>query len=109
MSLTRLQQLIEAAKYNVNEPVLEAKSPLSDFDGIRSVVEDSLADLCDKLCSGGALHSLMKETGADKLDTVKDKDGHTVMKKLDKLTSEYKKSVEKLLMEAETMVSQVAE
>lgn len=108
MQLTRLQELTTAAQ-KAEEPVLEAKSVSADFDGIRAIVEDALGDLCDKLCSGGALHSLMKESGADKLDTVKDKDGHTVMKKIDKLTSEYKKSVEKLLMEAETMVMQVAE
>lgn len=91
-----------------NEPVqvVEAKSAASDFDGIRSVIEDSLADLHDKVA---ALMDLAKSTGADKLDTVKDKDGHTVFRKIDRLTRDYKAAMEKLMTEAEAMVMQVAE
>lgn len=99
-SLTALVQQDEPTQ------VVEAKSAASDFDGIRSVVEDSLADLHDKVT---ALMDLAKSTGAVKLDTVKDKDGHTVFKKIDKLTKDYKVAMEKLMTEAETMVMQVAE
>lgn len=88
------------------EVVLEAKSAASDFDGIRSVMEDSMADLHDKV---EALLQLAKETGAMKLDTVKDKEGHTVFKKIEKLTKDYKGAMDKLLLQAEMMVMQVAE
>lgn len=99
MQLSRLAAL-------ASKPLTEAKSASSDFDGIRSVVEDSLADLHDKVT---ALMTLAKDTGALKLDTVKDKDGMTVFKKIDKLTKDYKKEMEKLMSEAEVMVMQVAE
>lgn len=102
-TLSDLSALNKPAEQSV---VLEAKSQASDFDGIRSVVEDSLADLADKM---EALMALAKATGAIKLDTVKDKDGMTVFKKLDKLTKDYKKAMESLMTEAEAMVMQVAE
>lgn len=85
--------------------VVEAKSTASDFDGIRSVVEDSLADLHDKV---EALMELAKSTGAVKLDTVKDKDGMTVFKKIKKLCDDAQQ-IKKLMTEAEAMVMQVAE
>lgn len=112
MELSRLKELISSTSSQNQddiETLEEAKSAASDFDGIRSVVEDALGDLCDKLCKDGALADLMSECGADKLDTVKDKDGYNVCKKMDKLTKDYKAAIEKLLMEAETMVMQVAE
>lgn len=99
-SLTALTQ-VEAPARSLDE----AKSAASDFDGIRSVIEDSLADLQDKV---EALMDLAKSTGAVKLDTVKDKDGHTVFKKIQKLCSDAQQ-IKKLMTEAETMVMQVAE
>lgn len=108
MELKHLQQLLSTQEKEAQH-VAEAKSYSSDFDGIRSIVEDALDDLCDKLCKGGALEELMKSSGAANLDTVKDKDGFTIQGKLDKLTTDYKKQIEKLLMEAETLVMQVSE
>lgn len=99
-SLTSLNQKEAPAQ------VVEAKSTASDFDGIRSVVEDSLADLHDKV---SALMELAKSSGAVKLDTVKDKQGMTVFKSIEKLTKDYKAAMEKLMTEAEAMVMQVAE
>lgn len=86
--------------------VQEAKSQSTDFEGIRSVIEDALADLQDKI---EALTDLAKTTGAVKLDTIKDKDGLTVFKKLLKVSKDYKKDMDKLMAEAEAMIMQVAE
>jgi hypothetical protein len=102
MSFTHLSQLAALR----TTPVTEAKSQSSDFDGIRSVVDDCLEDLTDKIA---ALVDLAKATGAAKLDTVKDKDGMTVFKKLDKLTKDYTSAMKKLMTEAEALVMQVAE
>lgn len=106
MQFTRLSDLTSLIAQPEITPLEEAKSQSSDFEGISSVVHDALADLSDKM---EALMSLAKETGAMKLDTVKDKDGMTVFKKLDKCTKDYIKEMKKLMMEAEAMVMQVAE
>jgi hypothetical protein len=100
-----LSSLTSLVKKEEPVQVVEAKSAASDFDGIRSVVEDSLADLQDKV---EALMKLAKETGAIKLDTVKDKDGHTVFKKIEKLCADAQQ-IKKLMVEAEAMIMQVAE
>ena len=105
MSFQTLASLTAISKPAQEEVVVEAKSQASDFDGIRSVVEDSLADLQDKV---EALMDLAKSTGAIKLDTVKDKDGLTVFKKIQKLCSDAQQ-IKKLMTEAEAMVMQVAE
>ncbi len=100
-----LSDLSALTKVETQEVVAEAKSQASDFDGIRSIVEDSLDDLADK-CA--ALMDLAKSTGAVKLDTVKDKDGMTVFKKIEKLCKEAQQ-IKKLMTEAEAMIMQVAE
>ncbi len=105
MSFQTLASLTAISKPAQEQVVAEAKSQASDFDGIRSVVEDSLADLQDKV---EALMDLAKSTGAIKLDTVKDKDGLTVFKKIQKLCSDAQQ-IKKLMTEAEAMVMQVAE
>lgn len=102
---TTLSTLTSLVKKEEPVQVVEAKSAASDFDGIRSVVEDSLADLHDKV---EALMELAKSTGAMKLDTVKDKDGMTVFKKIKKLADDAQQ-IKKLMTEAEAMVMQVAE
>lgn len=103
----RLKELSLQVETQVEETeIMEAKSMSGDFEGIRSVIEDSLADLHDKV---SMLMDMAKDTGAIALDTVKDKDGHTVFKKIDKLTKDYKMSMDKLMMEAETMVMQVVD
>lgn len=105
MSFQTLASLTAISK-PAQQVVAEAKSQASDFDGIQNVVNDAIADLEDKV---SALMDLAKESGAVKLDTVKDKDGMTVFKKIDKLTKEYTAAMKKLMGEAEMMVMQVAE
>jgi len=107
MQFTHLSDL--TGLLELDEPLVEAsakRSATADFQGISSVIDDCLNDLSEKV---EQLVDLADDTGATKLDTVKDKDGLTVFKKLDKLTKEYKKAVEKLMIEAEAMVTQVAE
>lgn len=107
MKLTRLQELLET---RIDEATAAPKrSAASDFDGIRSIVEDSLADLKDKIGKGGNLADLMKSSGASKLDTVKDAAGKNVLNQIIALTTGYTKAVEKLMTEAEILVSQVNE
>ena len=107
-TLSRLQELVSLTE------AADAKKPATrnvgkDFNGIRSVVEDSLADLKDKLGKGGNLATLFKDSGASKLDTVKDSSGKNIMTQIVALTTEYTKAVEKLMMEAEVLVMQVSE
>jgi hypothetical protein len=102
MKFSRLQSL-------AGQGLTEAKSATSDFDGIRGIVEDALGDLSDKLGKGGSLSTLLKSSGAAKLDTVKDADGKNIEKQIVALTTDYKKAITKLLMEAELLVSQVQE
>lgn len=109
MNLTRLQELVSLTEAAAPAKSAPSRSAASDFDGIRSVVEDSLADLKDKLGKGGNLATLFKSSGAAKLDTVKDKDGKNIMAQIVALTTEYTKAVEKLMMEAEVLVMQVSE
>lgn len=106
MSFQTLAALTALTQPAIEPVVTEAKSHASDFEGIHSIISDALDDLSDKVA---ALMDLAKSTGAMKLDTVKDKDGHTVFKKIDKLTKDYKAAMEKLMTEAEAMVMQVAE
>lgn len=105
MSFSRLADLSSLVAKPAETPVVtEAKA--SDMDGIKGVISDALEDLHDKVAM---LMDMAKESGAMKLDTVKDKDGMTVFKKIDKLTKDYKKAMESLMTEAEAMVMQVAE
>ena len=86
------------------QPVIEAKNKTSDFEGIQHVVQDALADLHDKLGTGGAVEALLDATDLSDLDKIKDKDGHTILGKLNALTVAYAKDVEKLLTEVELML-----
>lgn len=100
--MTRLREL--AALFQPpKQPVTEAKTKSSDFEGIQNVVNDALEDLHDKLSEGGALESLADSVGMMKLDTQKDKEGFTILGRLDHLTAKYKKEVEKLMTEVELM------
>jgi len=99
----RLSQLSELT---AQAPIIqEAKSDMSDFDGIKSIVDDCLADLHEKLGADGSLAELAKKTGLDKLDTEKDKDGMTVLPKLAKTVKDFKKTVEALMTEVELMAA----
>jgi len=107
MQLSRLQELL--ATQETAELIAEGKQHDKDFDGIRSIVDDCLADLKDKLGKGGNLATLMKSSGASKMDTVKDADGKNVLNQIIALTTEYTKAVAKLMTEAEMLVAQVSE
>lgn len=98
MELTRLKSLL--AINEAKAPVL--KKNTSDFDGIKAIVEDALGDLSDKLGKGGSLSTLMKSSGADKVDK-------TVLKNIVEKTAEYKKAIERLLMDADFIISQLDE
>ena len=100
MRLSHLSELTAQAPI-----VQEAKTDMSDLDGIKSLVDDCIADLVDKLGAGGSLAELAKKTGMDKLDTEKDKDGMTVLPKLAKTVKDFKKTVEALMTEVELMVA----
>lgn len=101
---THLQSLVSLLAKETTQ-VTEEKSSASDFDGIKSIVDDCLADLSDKLGKGGALSDLMKSTGADAMDTHKDDDGLTVQAALAKCVADFKKKVEGLMDEVELMVA----
>ena len=106
MELTRLKELT-AAK-TVVETKVEQKNR-ADIDGIREIVEDALGDLKDKLGKGGSLSELMRTSGASKLDKIKGEDGKTVLQAITTLTAAYVSQIEKLMTEADLMVSQMSE
>lgn len=100
MKLTQLQSLL--AINEAKAPAPASKKNTSDFDGIKAIVEDALGDLSDKLGKGGSLSTLMKSSGADKVDK-------TVLKNIVEKTAEYKKAIERLLMDADFIISQLDE
>jgi len=102
--LNRLRELA-ALLQPKREPVAEAKSPTSDFDGIKAVVDDALADLHDKLGEGGALETLLDKSGLSGLDKNTDHDGKTILERLSVRTAQYKKEVDNLLTEVELMLA----
>ncbi len=85
--------------------LLGAKS--RPIEGITSIVEDALGDLSDKLGKGGSLATLMKATGAEKLDVVKDKEGKVILQSIVAKTAEYVKDIKKLMLEAEILMAQM--
>lgn len=101
--MIRLRELAALLKPPV-APVQEAKTKASDFEGIQNVVQDALDDLHDKLAEGGALEALVDSVGLTNLDKQKDKDGFTILERLDHITAQYKKEVQKLMMEIEGMM-----
>jgi hypothetical protein len=105
MELTRLKEILDLTP--AKTVIAEAKT--KPIDGIVSIVEDALGDLNDKLGKGGALATLMKETGASKLDIVINKTGKNVLRQINDLTAEYKFAIERLMVEAELLVGQVDE
>ena len=107
MQLTRLQELLATTQEEAR--LEEGKKHYSDFNGMMRLVDDALGDLKDKLGKGGTLATLFKESGASKLDTVKDEAGKNVLNQIIATTTEYKRTIEKLLMEAEILISQIAD
>ena len=82
-------------------PVAEAKIP-QGFDGIRSVVEDALSDLNDKLGEGGALETILDKFGLS--DTAE-----STVAAMAKALEEFKQQVEACFTEAESMIHMVKE
>ena len=99
MELTRLKELM-AARIDETFVIEASKKQEADFDGIRNVVEDAVADLHDKIGKGGNLATLFKESGASKLDTYKDADGKNVLAQILIKVAAFKKDIESLMTEA---------
>jgi hypothetical protein len=108
MELTRLMELTAGARISM-QLIQEAKKAEQDFDGIRAIVEDALGDLDDKLGRAGSLKTLFKTSGAEKLDSTPDESGETVLSQIIAKTREYKRQIEKLMTEAELLISQTAD
>lgn len=107
MSFTTLQSL-GLGQITPAKKLTEARDHMADLDGIKSVVDDALADLADKLIGkDGSALALMKSTGAAKMDTVKDKEGKNIQAQLKDKVTAFKKDVEKLMTEVEILLSQV--
>jgi len=93
------------------QPVVEARDPSADFDGIKSVVTDNFADLEDNLGKSGKLMQLFKDHGLDKLDTSEDESGRTMSGRIAeaaKLIAKAKKMVMDTMDEMELMVASAA-
>lgn len=106
MELSRLKEFLEITPSKL---ITEKKKSDVAFDGIKSIVEDALGDLGDKLGKGGSLATLMKSLKAEQLDTKKDEDGKTIMQAIAAKTAEYTKAIKKLMTEAELLSTQLAE
>jgi hypothetical protein len=103
--LTRLREL--AALLRPKEQVVEdtrTQSATDAFDGIKSIVEDALGDLEDKLGEGGSLETLLDKQGLTDLDKKADGDGATMLHRLAVRTEQYKKEVSDVLLEIELML-----
>lgn len=88
-----------------NRRLNEAKS--KPIDGLSDIVKDAVGDLSDKLGKGGSLALLMKATGADKLDVVKDKEGKVILQAIVSKTNDYVKDITKLMTEVELLMAQM--
>ena len=100
--MNRLRELAALLQPPVQK-VQEAKSMMGDWNGIKGIVTDALADLEDKLAEGGQLESVMDKYGITDLDTVRDKDGRLIMDRISFRTAQYKAEIERLLDEVELM------
>lgn len=107
MELSRLKELTTISQ---GETIAEAKNTHeASMDGIEAIVADALGDLSDKLGKGGSLEQVMRDSGAAKLDKIKDADGQTILSRITIRTEQYRKEIEKLIVEANLLVSQVSE
>lgn len=88
-------------------PVVEDAAPKASaaFDGIRSIVDDAMGDLEDKIGKGGALETLLDKHGLADLDQHKDADGATMLERLAVRTEQYKKEVTSIMLEIELMLA----
>ncbi len=101
--MNRLREL--AALFQPPVKVQEAKTMMGDWQGIKGVVLDALADLEDKVTEGGALETFMDTHGFTELDTVSDKDGKKILERITLRTQQYKTEMDRLLNELEIMVT----
>ena len=100
--LYRLRELAALLK----PPIVEAtKTHNQNFEGIKSIVDDCLADLEDKLGAGGAIETLLDKTGLSDLDNKKDADGKRMLERLALRTGQYAKEVQKIMVEIELMLA----
>ena len=104
MKVLHFKDFVSTAKPVIAEA--KVRNSTKEFTAICDFVTDSLNDLSDALGKNGTLAALMKESGASKLDTEKDRDGKNIAQQIIQKTTDYKKSIEKLLVEAEFLVSQ---
>lgn len=102
--MNRLRELAALLQPPVQQ-VTEAKTMMGDWQGIRGVVEDAIADLEDKLAEGGALETFMDEHGFTDMDTVADKDGKLILERMMIRTQQYKAELEHLMDEIEIIVT----
>lgn len=105
MTFTNLIALSSLMKKDTVAEAAEKRDPVADFDGIKSVITDCLGDLDDKLGKDGALMTLMKNAGLDKLDTTKDEDGKTISRRMVDCVAKFKKEISGLMDEVEVMVA----
>jgi hypothetical protein len=107
--LNRLRELAVLFRPKA-EPITEAKTFESDFNGIMNVVRDAVADLYDNLGEGGKLETLFDKYGLS--DETK-KDGMTILESFADLylpkvagkEKQYQKEIERLNLEVEIMGS----
>lgn len=80
-----------------------AEGHASNFEGLKEIVHEAIADLEGKLGSSGALEEMMKRSGLIHHDTIKDKDGYTILHRLQVRTQQYKEEVQHAMDELELM------
>lgn len=103
----RLREITQIAALLRPRPVQieEAQTLTAGFDGVKSIVEGALGDLEDKLGKAGALELLLNKHGLSDLDNKKDKNGETMLERLQSKTEAFKKEVEDTLLELELMIA----
>jgi hypothetical protein len=105
--LSRLRELAALFRPRVEVSVVaeDANKSISDFDGIKNIVEEAIGDLEDKLGEGGSLETLLDKHGLSDLDKKADADGATMLNRLAVRTEQYKKEVMDILLEIELMLA----
>lgn len=101
--MNRLREL--AALFQAPVKVTEAKTMMGDWQGIKGVVLDAIADLEDKIAEGGALEAFMDIHGFTDMDTIADKDGKKILERMMVRTQQYKTEMQHLLDQVDIMVT----
>jgi hypothetical protein len=95
MKFSNLQKLAEQG----------GRTIIKDFDGIKNIVDDCLADLTEKIGPKGQLSELCKAAGVEKVDNAKDDDGATILERIAVRTAQYKKEIDALMLEMDVILS----